>query len=144
MSVEQDQNSPQELELQQIRNALQNDPVSADEREQIERFFQDQQQKLAGLEEQLRKQKYDFTTVMEMTNQIIARSVDSAGLEDFISYLRSTFQGHFGVQDVQIVHRRDANSNLLSPAGSDSIDFTLQSDGELASYSVSEKVSRRK
>ena len=134
MSVEENQSPPQERDFKHIQNSLQNDPVTSDDREQVVRFLQSQQQKLAGLEEKLRKQEYDFTTVMEMTNQIIARSVDSSGLEEFISYIHSTLQGHFGVRDVHTIYRKDVDGARLSPPGHNSIDFTLHSDSQLANY----------
>lgn len=134
MSVEQQKNHPDQPELQHLRNTLQKGSVSPGEQKQIARFLQDQQQKLVDLQEQLRKQEHDFTTVMEMSNQIIARSVDSSGLDDFISYIRSTFQGHFGVEDVYIIHRKGVDTDLLSPARNDAIDVTIPCDSALAAY----------
>lgn len=61
----------------------------------------------ATLELMIRKQELDFTTILEIANQINARSIDSRGVDSYISYVASVTRGQFGVSKVYIVRSID-------------------------------------
>ncbi len=66
-----------------------------------------------GLTRSIKKQELDFTTVMEIANQINAKSLDSHGMESYIGYIVSTTRGKFAVSKVFLLRQSELESSRI-------------------------------
>lgn len=62
---------------------------------------------------QIRKQELDFSTVMEIANQINAKSLDSHGIESYIGYIVSMTRGKFAVSKVFLLRQSELESSRI-------------------------------
>ncbi len=97
------------------------------------KVIRERDEQLDDLKEELRKQEYDFTTVLEMANQIIARSLTTYGLGEFINYIKTTFRGQFGVKNVYLLQKQVIEGTRLQFAGDD-VTVDLSRDHALIQY----------
>ena len=80
---------------------------------------------------QIRKQELDFSTVMEIANQINAKSLDSHGIESYIGYIVSTTRGKFAVSKVFLLRQSELESSrvVYIPPRTDQPQFEFDSGG---------------
>ncbi|MBI3099796.1 MAG: sensor domain-containing diguanylate cyclase [Planctomycetes bacterium] len=88
-------------------NTLREILKSTDGGHEVLTWVEENERLSATLELMIRKQELDFTTILEIANQINARSIDSRGVDSYISYVASVTRGQFGVSKVYIVRSID-------------------------------------
>jgi len=84
------------------------------------------------LDRELKKQKIDFTTVLEIASQINSKGLDLARIE---SYTLTMIRGQFGVRDVMLLRQDAFNAETIgavTPRGGPSSVFSFPADGAFA------------
>ncbi len=104
---------------EEIRGALAENRIEQLDSEDLKAWLEEKESAIHELEHRLRKQEFDFKTVMEMASQINARSLDSNGLKNFINYIQNTLRGHFGVKVVYLIHPEFLHGGKMKLLGED-------------------------
>lgn len=103
---------PEKLEA--VERALERAVPNLEDRQLLGNWILELEKRCGELDVFLRKQELDFTTILEVANQINARSLDPRGLESFIHFVTSAVRGQFGVSKVYLIREVEWGSGKLA------------------------------